>query len=1505
MVLADPTLSLTASILAISALVAKGMPWILAFGLDFDDLSRTASIIQEIVTRANEEQIRATQNWLLDFQDAFCDLQDLRDTTEIPEYLRGGNPFCSIRTWCKIKKMKDRFHQLRKRAQFIQTLVVNEGACSPGLSSTASHVDIATIFGRDNAKEEIIKMLFSTAYRRDGCVTVSRIVGMTGVGKTTLAQIVYNDDRVREHFDRTMWVCVNHDFDHSRILREMMVSDSQKINYTSSSQNQLYEEFLKFVGEKKRVLLVLDGVRTFNNGDWNKLLYLLKMGEIESSVLVTSQRSDVCSAMGMGVQNVYTLDPLNDSGSWALFQQSAFTQGNCPPELESFGREIVGKCKGLPLAVKAMGGLLQNNLDARKWRKISQLDVCEAEKVCRSEKPNILPMLKVSYNHLPSYLKPLFSYCSLLPKGHSFNQKELAQFWMAESLIQPQGQETMEETASEHFDDLLMRSFFHRISPHNKSQDYNYMMHDLYHELARYISSPYCCPVEDSKKHNFSAKIRHISLGCRDVEEVVFDVEEAVLEIIDKCKKVRTLLFPNYHLKKEFGQALDKMFKSLKYMRVLDLSSSTILELPKSVKELKLLRYLNLSKTEIKRLPDSICKLFYLQTLKLLECPQFSQLPQNLAKLINLRHLELDEEFWCKTTKLPPRIGSLTSLHTLYKFPIRRKVGYGIEELEGMSYLTGMLYISKLENAVNAGEAKLNKKESLRKLVLEWSSGDDALQDEAAQLRVLEDLRPHSDLKELQIFNFRGTVFPLWMTEGQLQNLVTVSLKFCTRCRVLSLGGLPHLEKINIKGMQELEELQELGEYPSLVFLKISYCRKLMKLPSHFPNLEDLKIKDCDSLKTLAVTPLLKVLVLDDNLVLEDLNEVDHSFSSLLELKINGCPKLKALPQICTPKKVEIGGCNLLEALSARDYSQQLEHLILDECEDETLVVGAIPRSTSLNSLVISNISKATCFPKWPHLPGLKALHIRHCKDLVALSQEASPFQDLTSLKLLSIQGCPKLVKLPREGLPTTLECLTLSYCTNLESLGPNDVLKSLTSLKGLHIKHCPNVHSLPEDGVSTSLQHLVIEGCPTLREQFRPDGGLDWPKIMRIPHIEIDSTQVSPSLDLSNQVQGHPKASSTRWYHHLMPRKGGKIEGKHPAEASNSAEHRPNVKRKGPPEPSSLGERRQTFDKGTIELPNLVKHERNFEKERLEPSNLLEHERTFDNEMAEPSNLEEHGRTFDEEKQEPSNLGEHEITFSKEMLEPSDLAEHVEYAQLERTFDQEMLEPSDVAKHERNFYKETLAPSDLVEHGRTFDEEKQEPSNLGEHEITFSKEMLEPSDLAEHVEYAQLERTFDQEMLEPSDLAKHERNFYKETLAPSDLVEHGRTFDEEKQEPSNLGEHEITFSKEMLEPSDLAEHVEYAQLERTFDPEMLEPSDLAKHERNFYKETLAPSDLVEHEGTFDEEKKEPSNLGEHGANSKMEESPGEPSREPSSSPLQYYKRMEPGESSNLAENRG
>ena len=1132
---------LISSIARLIPLLVKGILWLRAFKDDLEKLLRTLRIIQDILTNMDEEQLDldVMQNWIKDLKDAAYDAEDLVDRLATEAYLRQdqvslprGMDFRKIRSQFNTKKLNERFDHIRKNAKFIRCVVPTEGGWTSipvrpdmstegGRTSISFPPDMSTIVGREDDKEKIVDMLLDSNYDTEVGIPVIRIVGMTGMGKTTLAQLVYLDARVVKRFkENRIWVCVTVNFDLSRILRDIMMRSNSKINHANSSLNQLCEDFQKFV-RGKCFLLVLDDVWTDNDEEWKRLLDLLREGAKQSRVLATSQKTEVCHVQYM--QITHNLNFLSYDDCWSLFQRTAFGQDDCPSQLVESGTRIVRKCQNLALAVKAMGSFLGRNLDPKKWRRISELDIWEAEKgEPKSTSPSIFPALKVSYNHLPSHLKPLFCYCSIFPKGYSFDKKELVQLWIAEDLIQFQGQKRIEEIAGEYFNELLTRSFFQSPDVDRK----RYWMHDLFHNLAQSISGPYYCLVkEDNTQYDFSEQTHHVSLMCRNVEKPVLDV-------IDKSKKVRTLLLPSNYLT-DFGQALDKRFGRMKYIRVLDLSSSTILDVPNSIQELKLLRYLNLSKTEIRSLPAFLCKLHNLQTLLLLGCVFLSKLPKNIAKLINLRHLELDEVFWHKTTKLPPRIGSLTSLHNLHAFPVGCDDGYGIEELKGMAKLTGSLRISNLENAVNAGEAKLNEKESLDKLVLEWSSRIASALDEAAEVKVLEDLRPHSDLKELHISNFWGTTFPLWMTDGRLQNLVTVSLKYCGRCKALSLGALPHLQKLNIKGMQELEELKQSEEYPSLASLKISNCPKLTKLPSHFRKLEDVKIKGCNSLKVLAVTPFLKVLVLVGNIVLEDLNEANCSFSSLLELKIYGCPKLETLPQTFTPKKVEIGGCKLLRALPAPESCQQLQHLLLDESEDGTLV-GTIPKTSSLNSLVISNISNAVSFPKWPHLPGLKALHILHCKDLVYFSQEASPFPSLTSLKLLSIQWCSQLVTLPDKGLPKSLECLTLGSCHNLQSLGPDDALKSLTSLKDLYIKDCPKLPSLPEEGVSISLQHLVIQGCPILVERCTEDdgGGPDWGKIKDITDREIGSTEVSSSLDLSNQIQDHPKASSTRWHH-------------------------------------------------------------------------------------------------------------------------------------------------------------------------------------------------------------------------------------------------------------------------------------------------------------------------------------------------------------------------------------
>ncbi|KAA8520321.1 hypothetical protein F0562_014577 [Nyssa sinensis] len=585
------------------------------------------------------------------------------------------------------------------------------------------------------------------------------------------------------------------------------------------------------------------------------------------------------------------------------------------------------------------------------------------------------------------------------------------------------------------------------------------------------------------------------------------------------------------------------MFRTLKYIRVLDLSSSVLEELPNSIEELKLLRYLDLSKTEIRRLPDSICSLYNLQVLKLLGCLFLFELPKNLGNLVNLQHLELDEMFWYKLSVLPPRMGNLKGLQNLHAFSVGHESGCGIEELKDMVYLTGTLHISKLENTVNAGEAKLKEKERLKKVVFEWNNRDGGQQDEA----VLEDLQPHSNLKELEVLHYRGTGFPLWIRDGLLQNLATISLKHCTKCKVLSLGQLPHLGELYIKGMQELEEWPDV-QYPSLTRLKISSCPKLKKLPKIFLNLRVLKVKKCDSLRELPLSPSLMFLILVDNLVLENWNEAilrlafvneqgqlvsqqnRPSYISLIELKIINCPKLQALPEHFAPQKLEIRGCELLSALPIPEHFQRLQHLSIDACHDGTLV-RAIPDTGSLYSLVISNISNLASLPKWPHLPGLKALYIRDCKDLVSLSEEETSFQSLTSLKLLSIRDCPKLVSLPDNGLPTSLESLSIGSCPSLESFGPKEMLKSLTILKDLYIEDCPALQSFPEEGLPHSLQHLHVEGCPSLTKHCEKDRGSDWSKIMHIPDLELESIKVS-SVPNSLSKEEHPKikTSSAFW---------------------------------------------------------------------------------------------------------------------------------------------------------------------------------------------------------------------------------------------------------------------------------------------------------------------------------------------------------------------------------------
>ncbi|XP_021852039.2 putative disease resistance protein RGA3 [Spinacia oleracea] len=1098
------------------------------------NLSSIKAVLNDAERCCSDSKSEQLVDWLSKLRDASLDVEDILETYAIEASIiqkqRLTTPFAWLSSRSdaanKIKKMVTRMDIISQEKTNFHFRPGDYGGTdwTPqgnriGLREMSYLRDTSDIVGREEEREEVVSWLLKEEEEEEEeeeedeagnnrRVPVLPIIGMGGLGKTTLAQLVYNDERVYKklddvcHFKVAMWINVSVDSSVDKILREM-VEILTEMRHDMIPRSSIQSRILEVL-DGKRFLLVLDDVWV-EKLDWEPIHDFLKLCPKGSKILVTSRNGNVTKIMG--ASHTHTLGQLPEERCWDLFAKRAFPDGAYSTDLEEIGREITRRCNCLPLAVKAMAGLLRGDNDVSKWQRILKNGIWESEQSNLGNGiPNILPALKLSYDHLPSQLKQCFAYCYIFPKGHMFDKYHLVKLWIVEGYIQLTGENKLEETGSDYFDELLTRSFFQILDIDNKVR---YKMHDLIHDLAKSVSS--CCQrIEENKSYSIQHTSRHVSFHCKDVQK-------PAAEIL-KAKKLRTLLLPISYAR-DFGLALDKMFRALRYMRVLDLSSTNIIDLPKSIGQLKLLRYLDLSRTEIRLLPNTVCNLYNLQILKLLGCLWLLELPKDLGNLQNLRYLELDEMFWYKCSKLPPNIGGLTNLHNFHSFYVRQESGYGIEELKSMNSLEGTLHISMLENSADAKAAELKQKEGITKLTLEWSKQDASLQNQTVQEIVLEDLEPYQSLRELHIHQYKGSRFSSWMGNGMLQNLYKISLNHCVSCRILSVGPLPHLQELRIKGMLELSEWPE-TLYPSLRSLRISKCPQLRELPRIFPNLRVMKINHCDVLKALPVMPTVMFLILSNNALLEEWREVTmhivtrnhgggdvrvqrHSFMDLLELKIVNCPRLQEMPTLFSPQKLQISGC-ILRTLP--QHNQRLQCLELDKCNGSSLI-DAIQSTDSLYSLIISNFTNLDTLPKLPHLPRLQSLYIHNCQDLVTLSHENSTLRNLTSLKLLSISGCKKLEAFPEEGLPTSIECLSIENCLNLKSFPTPNYLSSITSLRDLYLEDCPKLKSIAEDGLPSSLQHLRIRGCSLLTQQFNKDaGGKYWKMISHVTDLELES---------------------------------------------------------------------------------------------------------------------------------------------------------------------------------------------------------------------------------------------------------------------------------------------------------------------------------------------------------------------------------------------------------------
>ena len=363
---------------------------------------------------------------------------------------------------------------------------------------TTSLVDESKVYGRDDNKEKIVDFLLSRNASGNK-IGVIALVGIGGIGKTTLAQLAYNDRRVEECFDLKAWVCVSDEFDLVKITKTIVeeIDESFDTNNLNMLPLKLKERL-----HRKKFLLVLDDVWDENYNNWDRLQTPFTVGLPGSKIIVTTRSDKVASVMRS--VRIHHLGQLSFEYCWSLFAEHAFENGDSSlrQELEEIGKEIVKKCKGLPLAAKTLGGALYSESRVEEWENVLNSETWDL--------PNdkILPALRLSYSFLPSHLKQCFAYCSIFPKDYEFEKENLVLLWMAQGFLdQSASNRTMEKVGDGYFHDLVSRSFFQKSSSHKSY----FVMHDLINDLAQFVSGKLCVQLKDKKMNAIPKKLCHLS----------------------------------------------------------------------------------------------------------------------------------------------------------------------------------------------------------------------------------------------------------------------------------------------------------------------------------------------------------------------------------------------------------------------------------------------------------------------------------------------------------------------------------------------------------------------------------------------------------------------------------------------------------------------------------------------------------------------------------------------------------------------------------------------------------------------------------------------------------------------------------------------------------------------------------------------------------------------------------------------------------------------------------
>ncbi|XP_059439134.1 disease resistance protein RPM1-like [Corylus avellana] len=715
------------------------------------------------------------------------------------------------------------------------------------------------VVGIESTRDELVSWLVGEASKR----SVMSVVGMGGIGKTTLAKKVYENESVKGHFDCRVWITVSQSYNVQKILMSMIdqiyqAKETALEQIDTTDEITLITQLRKFL-QQKRYVVVFDDV--WKTEFWEIVKHALPFNDRGSRIIITT-RSDLIASFCKESfsDHVHKLQPLSQDKAWELFCKKAFWsefQGCCPKELVKMSMDIVRKCEGLPLAIVAIGGLLSTKEKVPlEWKKLH--DSLNSELECNPHLTSITKILSLSYHDLPCYLKSCFLYFGNLPEDYSITGPRLLRLWVAEGFIREKKGKPLEDVAQEYLKELIHRNLVQGLF---SELDYEilrkYRIHDLLREIILSKAGELnLSQVLEAGDATFDGRSRCLSI--HDARENVLDTSE--------YSRVRSVFFFNTNeMPRSF---IVKMFKRFSLLKVLDFEDGRIDYLPDEVGDLFHLKNLSLRRTKVSILPKSVGRLHNLQTLNVVESG-VRELPIEIFKLYKLRHIlahshdfEIKSSFYSvRGVKVHEGVGCLNELQTLASIEANHH-GVGVFEDLGKLIKLRMLGISNM--TAERGRALCDSIQNMVHLniLLVGSISEDEIID----LQSISTPPPF-----LAHIYLRGRLerVPNWISE--LQNLVTLVLFFSSleedplssvqalpNLITLSLnhaydgeqlhfeeGGFKKLKKLTLRELKGLKMVDiDNGSLPVLEELAIGPCPQMEEVPSGFLQLKSLKILD-------------------------------------------------------------------------------------------------------------------------------------------------------------------------------------------------------------------------------------------------------------------------------------------------------------------------------------------------------------------------------------------------------------------------------------------------------------------------------------------------------------------------------------------------------------------------------------------------------------------------------------------------------------------------------------